>query len=107
MNRPNSEPSASALRDAHGGTPRATSVAKALLAALALGIAGTAGANDVTEPVLIEQPQPGSPPNQCGWPLEGWVKVRYTVRADGTPTGIRVIEAMPPTVLTKSAVAAV
>lgn len=107
MNRPNSEPSASALRDAHGGTPRATSVAKALLAALALGIAGTAGANDVTAPVPIEQPQPDAPTNQFGWPLEGWVKVRYTVLADGTTTDIRVIEAMPPTLQTKSAVAAV
>lgn len=101
--------SAAALRAARrrDSDSRRPHAGRGWLAAIALAIAGAAGANDVSAPVPLEQAQPDIPTNQFGWPLEGWVKVRYSVLSDGTTTDVRVVEAMPATLPTKSTVAAV
>lgn len=101
--------SASALRiaRARGAGARTPRAGIAVLAAVALGVAGSAGANDLSAPVPVEQAQPDVPTNQFGWPIEGWVKVRYSVLADGTTADVRVVESMPPSLPTKSAVSAV
>ena len=53
----------------------------ALASLLALGIASAAVAQDVAPPQLVERSEPDAPTNSFGIPLEGWVKVRYTVLA--------------------------
>jgi TonB family protein len=81
-------------------------VGAALLAA-AFVAAPPVNAQQTTPPVPLEQPQPEPPTNQFGLPLEGWVKVRYTVLANGTVSDVRVVDVMPPKLPTKAAVSAV
>lgn len=73
----------------------------ALLAAAAVSVVAPAvGAQErVTPPVPREQPSPESPKVRFGpteVPIEGWVKVRYTVKADGTTADVRVVDSLPP-----------
>lgn len=76
--------------------------------AAAVFFAAPAGAQEgISPPVALEQSQPAPPKGQFGIPLEGWVKVRYSVLADGSVANARAVEAMPPTLQTKDAVAAV
>lgn len=79
-----------------------------VLAAVFIGLPVSASAqNDVSPPVAREQPRPEAPTNQADLPLEGWVKVRYSVLADGTTADVRVMDVMPPQLGTKDIVAAV
>jgi len=79
----------------------------ALAAALALGLVDTVSAQDVTPPRLLERVDAEGPKNAFGMPIEGWVRVRYSVLADGSTANVRVIDVMPPKMSTKSAVNAV
>jgi hypothetical protein len=49
-----------------------------------------------TPPVPLELPAMNSPTDALNMPTEGWIKFRYTVRADGTLADIRALDAMPP-----------
>lgn len=49
-------------------------------------------------PRATATPQPPQPTNAQGEPVEGWISLRYTVRDDGTPTDIRAIDVMPPSI---------
>jgi tetratricopeptide (TPR) repeat protein len=67
-----------------------------LLAALTmLSQAGLAQENLVA-PRPITAPQPDPPTNAAGEPVDGWITLRYSVMADGTSSGVRVINVMPP-----------
>lgn len=48
------------------------------------------------QPVELVTPEAPSGPLAAGAAREGWVKLRYTVRADGTTADVRVVDAMPP-----------
>ncbi len=58
-------------------------------------------------PEPLEQRQPAAPQNRDGVALEGWVVLRYSVRADGTTDNIVVIDRQPPLIPYQRAVAAV
>lgn len=73
----------------------------ALSVIASIGLVAAAGAQEVSPPVPLEQAQPEMPTNQFGGPIEGWVKVRYVVLADGTTSEVRIIEAMPPSLPTR------
>lgn len=61
--------------------------------------AGPLGAQSkLVAPRATASPQPELLTHANGSPVEGWVTVRYTVHADGTPTDIRAINFMPPSV---------
>ncbi len=81
--------------------------AAALAASLALGIASVTAAQDVSPPEVIERSEPAAPTNSFGMPLEGWVKVRYTVRADGSTADVRIADVMPPQLNTRAVTGAV
>ena len=49
-----------------------------------------------TPPVPLELPAMNSPTDALNTPTEGWIKLRYMVRADGTLADVRVLDAMPP-----------
>jgi tetratricopeptide (TPR) repeat protein len=55
----------------------------------------------------VQQPIPESPKTQFGTAMEGWVKVRYSVLANGTTANVRVVDFMPPRLDTRATVAAV
>lgn len=78
----------------------------ALAAALVLG-AGAAAAQDVAPPRLLDRVDAEAPKNSFGRPIEGWVKVRYSVLANGTTADVRVVDVMPPRMSTKAVVNAV
>lgn len=78
-----------------------------LAAALALGAVGAVAAQDITPPELLERVEVEAPKNAFGMPAEGWVRVRYSVLADGTTADVRVVDVMPPKMGTKNAVSAV
>jgi hypothetical protein len=76
----------------------------AILAALLAAQAALAQ----TEPVPVQQDIPEElPTTQFGTTMEGWVKVRYSVLANGTTANVRVVEVMPPRLDTRATVAAV
>src|SRR5690606_108828 len=64
-------------------------------------------AQDVVPPQLLDRAELAAPRTPMGVPLEGWVKVRYSVLANGTTDAVRVVESMPPQLDSKAAVAAV
>lgn len=105
-----STPLTSAIRPTIQSNGRAAGTirwAAVVVAAAALGAVSAAGAQEVSPPVPREQPQPDIPEHQFGFPIEGWVKVRYTVLADGSTAEVRVVEALPPNLPTKDAESAV
>jgi TonB family protein len=51
------------------------------------------------------QPQP--PTNRFGFPIEGWVVVRYTVLPDGRTANVSAVDRMPPGLVDREAVGAV
>jgi len=90
------------------GEPGAAVAASAALAALAaVGGVAPAAAQDVSPPQLLERVEPEPPRGSFGPPLEGWVKVRYSVLADGTIADPRVEDVMPPRLDTRAAISAV
>lgn len=94
------------LRGEPATCSRAIKVGISALAAAVLGAPAMGSGQELSPPVTLEQAQPEIPTNRFGWPLEGWVKVRYTVLADGTTAEVRVLEAMPASLQTRSAVSA-
>src|SRR5690606_12014583 len=90
------------------GGPGAAVAASAALAALAAGGgAAPAGAQDASPPQLLGRVEPEPPRGSFVPPLEGWVKVRYSVLADGTIADPRVEDVMPPRLDTRAAISAV
>ena len=63
--------------------------------------------NNLTSPRPIMTSQPAELMNAAGADVEGWVTVRYSVLANGTPTDVRAIDVMPPTADPLPALAAV
>lgn len=86
-------------------------IAAATIGWVALGAvtaAGTAMADDgVVAPRPIEQPAPAPATGPFGMPIEGWVKVRYSVLANGTTDDVRAVDQMPPQIPAGDAVHAV
>jgi TonB family protein len=82
-----------------------------LAGTVAVGVAGFApfsGAQaQVVPPRALEQSLPPPPENRFGFPIEGWVVLRYTVLPDGTTADVRVVDRMPPTLVDRAAVSAV
>ena len=78
----------------------------ALLAAAVSFIAPVGAQQAATPPIPLEQSQPAGPATELG-PIEGWIKVRYSVLADGTTTNVHVIDVVPPRFSTKETIAAV
>lgn len=78
-----------------------------LAAALAAPLSMLCAQAPVMGPVLKERAVPDAPKNAFGSSLEGWVKLRYSVLADGTTADVRVVDAMPPQLPTGDAVRAV
>ena len=79
----------------------------AAAAALVLGAAGIAAAQDITPPKLLERVEADAPKNAFGMPLEGWVRGRYAVLADGSTADVRVVDVMPPQLSTRPVIKAV
>ncbi|HEX6995677.1 MAG TPA: TonB family protein [Gammaproteobacteria bacterium] len=79
----------------------------ALAAALALGAAGAVSAQDVSPPRLLDRVEAEAPKNAFGIPIEGWVRVRYSVLANGATADVRVVDVMPPKMSTRAVVSAV
>lgn len=77
-----------------------------VVVALLLGGASTAFGQD-GPPRPTAQPAPPLPVNEAGKPTEGWAVVRYSVRKDGTPANVRVVETVPAGIDTKPTVDAV
>jgi len=65
------------------------------------------GQGAVQPPAPIEQPTPEAPTTDLDTPLEGWVKVRYSVLADGTTADVRAIDKMPPGLSERALVSAI
>jgi TonB family protein len=61
----------------------------------------------VVPPRAREQTQPAPPENRFGFPIEGWVVVRYSVLPDGRTANVRAVDRMPPTLVEHGAVSAV
>jgi hypothetical protein len=81
-------------------------VLSALLLVTSIAASGSASAQSkLVAPRATASPQPAQPTNASGNPVEGWVTIRYSVRADGTPTDIRAVNHMPPTIDPAPAVA--
>lgn len=77
----------------HGNSVR-HGVRMALAACIA--VMPLVGAAQVTAPAPKEQAAPEIPVNpQFRFPLEGWVTVRYTVKADGSTDDVRVVDVAP------------
>jgi hypothetical protein len=55
-------------------------------------------AQDLIAPQPITSPQPPQPTNATGQVIDGWVTVRYSVLANGTPANVRVANVMPPSI---------
>ncbi len=74
---------------------------KTLAAAAAAGllartiVPAAAAENAIVPPSPLETPTPDVPKNRFGLPIEGFVKVHYTVRPDGTPADVRVVDSAP------------
>ena len=112
MSKSNSLRSIAACARADREAPAVAAVvrprAAALAILLALVAAGPAAAqDDVSPPQLVDRTEPDAPRTRFGAPLEGWVKVRYSVLANGTTADIRVVEAMPPQLDSRAAAAVV
>jgi TonB family protein len=58
-------------------------------------LASGAAVGQVVPPAPLAQPQPETPNNRFGMPMEGWAVVRYSVLADGKTANVRVIDLMP------------
>jgi hypothetical protein len=69
-----------------------------LLTALAAASLAIAQGDDLIPPTPLTTPEPPRPIDARGMPLEGWVTVRYSVLADGTPTDVRAINVVPPSI---------
>jgi hypothetical protein len=67
----------------------------ALLGAIPLA---TTAQSPLVAPTALTSPLPPAPTTAQNVPVEGFVTVRYTVLADGTPADVRAIEFMPPTI---------
>ncbi len=80
-------------------------------AAMAMGLAAILVAPgthaQVVAPQPLEQPQPAAPEDRFGFSKEGWVVLRYIVRADGSTDDVVVIDKQPPELQHRDAVAAV
>lgn len=75
---------------------------------LVVGVAAPAVAqDDASRPQLLEGAEPEAPTNAAGVPLEGWVKVHYSVLANGTTSDVRVVDVVPPQLDTDDVVSAV
>lgn len=92
-----------------GRNTRASVAGALLLATTGLGpFALLHAQSGVTPPRAREAaPPPETPENRVGMAMEGWVKLRYTVLADGTTTDIRAIDQMPAQLSTREAESAV
>lgn len=66
------------------------------------GVSVNVALGQVEPPLAGEQAAPEAPTNRFGMPLEGWVVARYTVSADGTTSDVRVMDAMPATLSTRT-----
>lgn len=74
----------------------------------ALTLVGLAALDTLNVPALAQSgliaprpmtsPQPPQPTNAAGLTTDGWVTVRYSVLADGTPANVRAINQMPPSI---------
>ena len=53
---------------------------------------------ELIAPRSLTSPLPPAPTNARNVPVEGFVTVRYSVLADGKPTNVRAIDAMPPSI---------
>ena len=84
---------------------RSLSLAILVTAAAASGIASAQ--QGLVAPRPLTSPQPPQPTNAAGTPVEGWVTVRYSVGADGKPSGVHAVDVMPPTIDPAPTVAAV
>lgn len=91
-------------RDAKGGDLLVRTTSPVVLLAVSLV---TTAAFAQTGPVPVQQPIPDSPKTPFGTSMEGWVKVRYSVLANGTTANVRVVDVMPPRLDTKPTVSAV
>lgn len=68
-----------------------------LIGGIGVSLIDTAGAQTgVVPPRVLTQPQPPLPTNASDVPIEGWAIVRYSVLEDGTTSGVRVVDIMPP-----------
>src|SRR5262245_11837070 len=72
-------------------------VAVSMAAGAAFGQAG---------PEPVRQLIPDAPKTPFGTAMEGWVRVRYSVLADGTTANVRAVEVMPPQLDARPTVAA-
>lgn len=75
-----------------------------VLAAALCPAAGSYAQNVGSPPVPRRQAVPDQPTNQFGMAVEGWVKVRYSVLADGTTADVRAVDTVPPQLPTKDVV---
>jgi TonB family protein len=84
-----------------------------LAGTVAVGVAGSAPFSmalaqaQVVPPRALQQSRPPPPENRLGFPIEGWVILRYSVMSDGTTSNVRVVDRMPPTLVDRTAVSAV
>jgi TonB family protein len=84
-----------------------------LAGSVVVGLAGlapfsmTSAQAQVVPPRALDQSQPSPPENRFGFPIEGWVVLRYTVLPDGKTADVRVVDRMPPTLVDRAAVSAV
>ncbi len=86
---------------------RGGAVMAAGIAGLVFGLAVSAVQAEVVPPVVVDQPRAEMPRGPFGPGPEGWVKVRYSVTADGRTANVRAVDSQPPQLDTRVAVAAV
>jgi Gram-negative bacterial TonB protein C-terminal len=68
------------------------------LALLCAGPLTALGQGALEAPRALTTPQPPAPTNARNVTVEGYVTVRYSVLADGTPSNVRAIDFMPPSI---------
>jgi hypothetical protein len=54
--------------------------------------------DEFAAPRPLTSPLPPQPTNARGVPVEGWVTIRYSVLANGTPSNVRAVNFMPPSI---------